>query len=84
VVGANAATRVCFGQPDAAAASAAARRLDPGDASLVERIQRLGAGAAVVRLGRGRPQVLDMVQLHRDAARLQCAAEGRPQLVEAQ
>jgi hypothetical protein len=80
VVGANAATRICFGQPDASAASAAARRLDPGDVSLVERIQRLGAGAAVVRLGRGRPQVFDMVQLHRDAGRLQCSVGGRQQM----
>ena len=70
VVAANAATQICFGQPDAATAAVAAKRLDPTDATLAARIRRLGTGRAVVRLGRGRLSVVDMMQFHRDGGRL--------------
>jgi hypothetical protein len=66
VVGANAATRICFQLPDASSAAAAAKRLDPGDATLAGRIRGLEAGTAVVRLGNGRPRVLKMAQFYRD------------------
>jgi hypothetical protein len=66
IIGANAATRACFQLPDAASAAAAAKRLDPGDRGLAERIRSLGVGEAFVRMGGGAPQLLRMVQLHRD------------------
>ena len=74
IVGANAATRACFYLPDAATAAAAAKRLDPTDRSLPQRIRGLDAGEAFVRLGGDGPRLLRMAQLFRDGPRLGCGS----------
>lgn len=70
VVAANAQTKVCFGLPDAAAATMAARKLDPHNSRLPEQIRTLGVSEAFVSLRGGAPRLLKMAQAHRDASRL--------------
>lgn len=70
VVATNAQTRICFRLPDAAVATAAARRLDPNDRELPEQIRTLGKGEAYVMLGGQQPKLLRMVQNYRDRATL--------------
>jgi hypothetical protein len=69
-VAANAQTKICFRLPDATAAAAAARRLDPNDRSLPGQIRTLGVGEAFVSLGGASPRLLSMAQFWRDQARL--------------
>jgi len=66
VVAANAATKICFGLPDATVASMAARRLQPDNPGLAEQIRTLGAGEAFVSMGGSAPRLVRMVQLYRD------------------
>src|SRR5690606_9646874 len=48
IVDTNAQTRVCFRLSDSVVAAQAARKLDPGDDSLAERIRTLASGEAFV------------------------------------
>jgi hypothetical protein len=66
VVAANAQTKICFGLPDAAAATVAARRLDPDSPRLTEQIRSLPAGEAFVSFAGQRPMRLRMAQAWRD------------------
>lgn len=66
VVQTNAATKICFGLPDATVASMAARRLEPDNSRLAEQIRTLGAGEAFVSMGGSAPRLVRMVQLYRD------------------
>jgi hypothetical protein len=66
VIGTNAATRVCFGLPDATVAAAAAKRLDRSQPRLADRIRTLPEGYAFARLGAGSLQLLRMAQFYRD------------------
>jgi hypothetical protein len=68
VVAANAQTRVCFRLSDAAAATAAAKRLDPADRDLPEQIRTLDRGEAYVSLAGRAPLLLSMAQNFRDRA----------------
>lgn len=70
VVDTNAQTRICFRLSDAVIAGQAARKLDPGDDSLSERIRTLGSGEAFVSLQGGRPQLVTVAQHYRDATRV--------------
>ncbi len=70
VVAANAQTKICFRLPDATAAAAAARRLDPGDPTLPAQIRTLEVGEAFVSLGGATPRLLSMAQFWRDRAAL--------------
>ena len=70
VVATNAQTRICFRLPDAAVATAAARRLDPNDRELPEQIRTLGSGEAYVALGGSQPKLLRMAQNYRDRGKL--------------
>jgi hypothetical protein len=65
-VDANAQTRVCFRLSDAMIAGQAARKLDPADDRLAERIRTLGTGEAFVSLQGGSPRLLTMPQHYRD------------------
>lgn len=77
VVATNAATKVCFGLPDAAVATQAAKRLNPDDPGLPEVIRTLDAGEAVVKLGGSAPRLLNVVQAWRDRGRLGLDATDR-------
>lgn len=70
IVGANAQTKICFGLPDATAATMAARKLDPHNSQLPGQIRTLGVGEAYVSFSGRAPQLLRMAQAHRDASRL--------------
>lgn len=70
VVATNAQTKICFRLPDAAVATAAARRLDPTDSELPEQIRTLDVGEAFVSLGGAAPRLLRMAQHWRDRERL--------------
>jgi len=70
VVAANAATKICFGLPDANVATMAARKLQPDNARLSEQIRTLGAGEAFVSLQGEAPRLLTMTQAYRDWATL--------------
>jgi hypothetical protein len=70
VVAANAQTKICFRLPDATIASAAARRLDPGDTTLPGQIRTLGIGEAFVAIGGSAPRLLSTAQFWRDQDRL--------------
>jgi hypothetical protein len=75
VVATNAQTRICFRLPDAAVATAAARRLDPNDRELAEQIRTLGSGEAYVMLGgTSQPRLLRMAQNYRDREALRLDA----------
>lgn len=66
VVDNNAQTRVCFRLSDAVIAGQAARKLDPNDATLPERIRTLASGEAFVSFEGSQPRLLTMVQHYRD------------------
>lgn len=66
----NAQTRVCFRLSDATVALQAARKLDPSDKTLPERIRTLETGEALVSIQGERPQAVRMLQHHRDQALL--------------
>jgi hypothetical protein len=68
VVDNNAQTRVCFRLSDAVIAGQAARKLDPNDATLPERIRTLASGEAFVSFEGSPPRLLTMVQHYRDRA----------------
>jgi hypothetical protein len=70
VVSANALTKICFRLPDAMMAKAAARRLNPNDRGLADKIRTLGVGEAFVSLAGQPPQLLRMVQLWRDSGQV--------------
>lgn len=70
IVGANAQTKVCFGLPDATAATMAARKLDPHNSQLPGQIRTLGVGEAYVSFSGRAPQLLRMAQAYRDAPTL--------------
>jgi DNA helicase HerA-like ATPase len=70
VVAANAQTKICFGLPDAAAATVAARRLDPDGPRLAETIRSLPAGEAFVSFAGRRPVRVRMAQAWRDSEAL--------------
>lgn len=70
VVATNAQTKICFRLPDAVVAAAAARRLDPNDAYLSEKIRTLKVGEAFVSLGGDAPRLLTMMQFWRDRSTL--------------
>ncbi|MCX2755962.1 ATP-binding protein [Gordonia sp. 4N] len=70
VVANNAQTKVCFGLPDATIAAQAARKLNPSDKRLPDRIRTLGKGEALVRFAGGEPRHVRMVQAYRDSGEL--------------
>lgn len=70
VVDTNAQTRICFRLSDAVIAGQAARKMDPADESLAERIRTLGTGEAFVSLEGSQPRLVTMAQHHRDRQRL--------------
>jgi len=78
VVDTNAQTRICFRLSDAVVAGQAARKLDPADESLPERIRTLGTGEAFLSLQGGRPRLLTMTQHHRDRGRLDAGTLADP------
>lgn len=79
IVGANAQTKICFGLPDATAATMAARKLDPHNSQLPGQIRTLGVGEAYVSFSGRAPQLLRMAQAHRDAPRLNLPSLEHPQ-----
>jgi hypothetical protein len=78
VVDTNAQTRICFRLSDAVIAGQAARKMDPGDESLPDRIRTLGTGEALVSLEGAQPRLLTMIQYHRDRSRLDAGQLGSP------
>lgn len=70
LVSSNAQTKVCFGPPDATAATMAARKLDSHNSQLPGQIRTLGVGEAYVSFAGRAPQLLRVAQAHRDAAGL--------------
>jgi hypothetical protein len=66
----NAQTRICFRLSDAVVAAQAARKLDPNDATLSDRIRTLESGEAFVSLGGQSPRLLRMLQHYRDRGQL--------------
>lgn len=70
VLAANAQTKVCFGLPDAAAPTMAARKLDPDSPRLAEQIRSLGVGEAFVSFSGRPPVLLKMAQAYRDRTAL--------------
>jgi len=67
IVASNAQTKICFGLPDAAAATMAARKLQRDNPQLSEQIRTLGVGEALVSLRGEPPRLLRMTQAHRDS-----------------
>lgn len=78
VVDNNAQTRVCFRLSDAVIAGQAARKMDPNDGTLAERIRTLASGEAFVSFEGSPPRLLTMVQHYRDRARLDAGELGGP------
>jgi DNA helicase HerA-like ATPase len=78
VVDTNAQTRICFRLSDAVIAGQAARKLDPSDEALPERIRTLATGEAFVSLEGQAPQLLSMAQHYRDRERFEAEGMGKP------
>lgn len=69
VVDTNAQTRICFRLSDAVVATQAAKKLDPADETLPDRIRTLGSGEAFISLQGERPRLITAVQNYRDGNR---------------
>ena len=69
VVDTNAQTRICFRLSDAVVAAQAAKKLDPADETLPDRIRTLGSGEAFISLQGERPRLITAVQNYRDGDR---------------
>jgi hypothetical protein len=78
-VDANAQTRICFRLSDAVIAGQAARKLNPSDDRLADRIRTLGTGEAFVSLQGSPPQLLTMPQHYRDLSRFEAGDHSPPE-----